>query len=47
MNKKPNLVNLPTWGQMVWVKTSPQSKLEARAEQARWVGYDESTKDGH
>jgi hypothetical protein len=46
-SEKPNLANLPIWGQKVWVKTKPQSKLEARAEEVHWVGFDESTKDGH
>jgi hypothetical protein len=46
-NKKPNLVNLPEWGQVVWVKTNPQSKLDTRAEELHWVGFNENTKDGH
>jgi hypothetical protein len=47
MNKKLNLVNLPEWGQAVWVKTNPQSKLDAQAEELHWVGFNENTKDGH
>jgi hypothetical protein len=47
MNKKPNLANLPEWGQAVWVKTNPQSKLDTQAEELRWVRFNENTKDGH
>src|SRR6266404_5013936 len=41
---KPHLAGLPEWGQWVWVHDSSGSKLDVRATQAHWVGYDgEST----
>src|SRR6266404_4844401 len=37
---KPHLAGLPEWGQWVWVHDSSGSKLDTRATQAHWVGYD-------
>ena len=33
-SKKPNLANIPEWGQQVWVYNPSGSKLNARATQA-------------
>ena len=45
--KKPILSNLPEWGQSVWVYEPSGSKLDARASQARWVGYDADSTHAH
>ena len=37
---KPNLSNVPEWGQTVWVHSSTRSKLNACGVEAHWVGYD-------
>jgi transposase InsO family protein len=42
--KKPNLSMLPEWGCPVWVHTKDNSKLDARAIEGRWVGFDEQSK---
>ena len=44
---KPNLANVPEWGQSVWVYNPDGSKLDARAKQARWVGYDADSTHAH
>ena len=41
--RKPNLVNIPEWGQNVWVYNAKGSKLDTRAKQARWVSFDADT----
>src|SRR5487761_336488 len=44
---KPNLAGVPEWGQLVWVHNDRASKLEPRATQARWVGYDGASTHAH
>ena len=44
--KKPNLAKLPEWGCVAWVHTKKNSKLDGRATEGRWVGFDEQSK-GH
>ncbi len=38
---------LPEWSQHVWVHSSKGLKLDARATQARWVGYDANSMHAH
>ena len=45
--QKPNLSNLPEWGQNVWVYNPKGSKLDARAKQARWIGFDADSTHAH
>ena len=45
--QKPNLAGLPEWGQWVWVHNPSGSKLDARATQAHWVGYDGESTHAH
>jgi transposase InsO family protein len=45
--EKPNLGGIPEWGQHVWVHDATNSKLDARARQARWVGYDADSTHAH
>ena len=42
--KKPDLAKLPEWECRVEVHTKKNSKLDARAVEGKWVGYDEQTK---
>ena len=42
--KKPDLAELPEWGCRVWVHTKMNSKLDARAVEGKWIGYDEQSK---
>ena len=42
--KKPNLSMLPEWGCPVWVHTKKNLKLEGRAVEGHWIGYDEQSK---
>jgi hypothetical protein len=44
---KPDLGGLPEWGQRVWIHTSKGSKLDARAVEGRWVGYDWDSTHAH
>jgi hypothetical protein len=44
---KPNLGNVPEWGQRVWVHTDSGSKLDARAIEGHWVGYDKDSTHAH
>ncbi len=44
--RKPDLSNLHPWGTRVWVHTTGGSKLDGRAKEGRWVGFDEESK-GH
>jgi hypothetical protein len=44
--KKPNLANLPIWGCHVKVHMAHGSKLDMRAMDGRWVGFD-SNSNGH
>jgi hypothetical protein len=43
---KPNLRGLPEFGCKVWVHTPEGSKLDGRAVEGRWVGFDEDS-SGH
>ena len=45
--QKPNLGNVPEWGQRVWVHTDSGSKLDARAIEGHWVGYDKDSTHAH
>jgi len=42
--KKPNLSELREWGCPIWVHDSTGSKLDGRAKEGRWVGFDEQSK---
>ena len=41
---KPDLSKLLEWGCRVWVHTKENLKLDARAVEGRWVGYNEQSK---
>lgn len=41
--KKPNLMDLPVWGTKVWVHDPRGTKLDVRAEEGKWVGFDAET----
>jgi transposase InsO family protein len=43
---KPDLTNLPLWGEDVWVHSRTRNKLAPRAEKAKWLGFDHNSK-GH
>lgn len=43
---RPDLSNLPVWGSRVKVHTTDGSKLDMRAKDGRWVGYDKDS-NGH
>jgi hypothetical protein len=45
--QKPNLADVPEWGQHVWVYNDSGTKLDRRAMEARWVGYDEDSTHTH
>ena len=40
---KPNLAGLPEFRCKVWVHTTEGSKLDGRAVEGKWVGYDEDS----
>jgi hypothetical protein len=42
--KKPDLLQLCEWGAIVWVKCLDAGKLDPRAEEARFVGFDDESK---
>ena len=44
--EKPDLSDLHEWGCRVWVHDASQSKLDSRALEGRWLGFDEQSK-GH
>ena len=44
---KPDLGGVPEWGQRVWVHNDKGSKLDARALEARWVGFDRESTHAH
>ena len=46
-NEVPNLGGVPEWGQHIWVYNVTGSNLDARANQARWVGYDADSMHAH
>ena len=43
---QPNLRDLPEWGARVFVMTQLAGKLDAKSEEAHWVGYS-GTSQGH
>src|SRR5882672_9509399 len=45
--QKPNLVDLPEWGQCVWVHSGKSSKLGKHAMIMCWVGYDQGSPHAH
>jgi hypothetical protein len=45
--EKPNLAGLPEWGQHVWVHQMTDSKLDARAIEGQWVGFDHDSTHAH
>jgi transposase InsO family protein len=44
--KKLDLSNIHPWGTRVWVHDTKGSKLDGRAKEGRWVGFDEESR-GH
>ena len=44
--KKPNVKDLPVWGTKVWVHDASGSKLDMRAREGRWIGFDPES-NGH
>ena len=44
---KPDLAGVPEWGQCVWVLNDAGSKLNVRATQAHWVGYNADSTHAH
>lgn len=44
--KKPNVRDLPIWGTKVWVHDTSGSKLNMRAHEGQWVGFDPES-NGH
>jgi hypothetical protein len=44
--KKPNLTGVPEFGARVWVHDTTGTKLDARSQVGRWVGFD-MTSSGH
>ena len=42
--KKPDLSDLPEWGAKVWVLKEEHGKLDAKADEGRWVGYSRESK---
>jgi hypothetical protein len=45
--KKPDLEGLLEWGQQVWVHNDKGSKLDVRATEGRWAGYDRESTHAH
>ena len=44
---KPDLSGVPEWGRPVWVHLDSGSKLDGRAVEARWVGFDGDSTHAH
>jgi hypothetical protein len=44
---KPDLSRVPEWGQKVWVYSPGGSKLDARAVEGCWVGFDRDSMHAH
>jgi hypothetical protein len=42
-SRKPNLTDLPVWGTKVWVHDPSGGKLDPRAREGRWIGFDAET----
>jgi hypothetical protein len=45
--EKPNFFDLHEWGRDVWIHDPTGSKLDARARQAQWNGYDADSTHAH
>ncbi len=45
--QKPNLAGVPEGGQRMWVHTDAGSKLDGRAVEGHWVGYDRNSTYAH
>ncbi|KAA1465881.1 hypothetical protein DENSPDRAFT_758247, partial [Dentipellis sp. KUC8613] len=45
--EKPDLSGLPEWGQKVWVHNGTGSKLDGRAVEGRWVGFNKDSMHAH
>jgi hypothetical protein len=45
--EKPNLGGVPEWGQCIWVHDDMGSKLDMRANEACWVGFDSGSPHAH
>jgi hypothetical protein len=44
---KPDLSNIPVWGQSIWVHSSTGSKLDAHGLEAHWVRFDTNSTHVH
>jgi hypothetical protein len=44
---KPDLSGVPEWGQKVWVHSPDGSKLDVRAVEGHWVGFDHNSMHAH
>src|SRR5882724_8587078 len=44
---KPDLAHLHEWGQKIWVHDGASSKLDGRANEVHWIGFDSETKGHH
>jgi transposase InsO family protein len=44
---KPDLSGVPEWGRPVWAHLDSGSKLDGRAAEARWVGFDGDSTHAH
>ena len=44
---KPNLGELPKWGQRVWVHNFKGTKLEVHGLLANWIGYNKESLHAH
>jgi hypothetical protein len=45
--EKPDLANVPIWGQQVWVHNGSGSKLDECTNEGFWVGYDNDSPHAH
>jgi hypothetical protein len=45
--EKPNLGGVPKWGQCVWAHNDTGSKLNTRANEARWIGFNSGSPHAH
>ncbi len=45
-SSKPDLRQIHEWGYKVWVHVEDGSKLEGRAREGRWLGFDQDS-NGH
>jgi beta-lactamase class D len=44
---KPDLANMQIWGLQVWIHDKSGSKLDGRAKEGWWVGFDDENKAHH